>query len=970
MNTQEILQGVKQYVDSRDAAVVNGLKEGSIVPKLSFNLGNWEDRDALSVEDKWTDKVRTTAGDQSINSAAGAKLVSITPLTDFYAESLKVTGFNLLRNAVAVGSGYYFLVPKLAFGQYGTALEPNGVLFTDSEGENLKPTVRFKALTAGLPASVNDGSACAYTDSNGYRFFTTGEPGYIIVSGITLAETCAHIGWSRRYDDYVAVDDAGDAGSTVALATIIHAVHDFDLLLTATRNMETVADGIAFGTSQATWTRRVNRVQPTWTDTESEGGYLHEAIISDMMPGGIVECDGIELSVNGTTVSYTDNNATATGEWVKYELATPATGNVTMSNTLAIEDWGLEMLTGATGDAEVTTQYAQSYPDAVANLINGGYQQRTQELEAQIEVLKGEIENIGAQAEGYVRVAGSSSPALSYKHYTKGNPGGFGNESVSSLFYPCLIGTKLSGNDDQVGKIKVVLKKLGLVTDDGVAKWRDLDGNLHAIDGSEGDVMVTNIQPYHAIFGKYTLNGTTFDVFLTNPTAFTWMGIESEEIPIGGDSPDFCVSHQDTDNVVRMHSVYNPSWDGSYSAPDSVVGKFVYSQDAVTGEITETYDADETLLGGAGGLHSTDIDLPTGEQQAMNQNADTTKTVPFMNHTARSAELFWANMLAEGGTFDAHNSTRMGSGFCTNDGATNAADWEESASAAKNGVRLVDRNGALMYFGLGTDAKAWTGKSSAFYLGQMVNAWRNPFRIMEAHRAVSYAVQKGIGELQWFVFEGNKYKWRSVPGFAGPAQGEMTCVVWKILSTKAAANVLDPTDKETSIEGNRIDFLFSVALYHGRTTQVSPSWWTSGMIMTEHADGHYECYIERDQAKLIKSETGDKNEADSFSFESAYKHVGTFAKGSGYRKNYSKDAFMLPDSEASKSGAGLHTYVGAYNWLTGTAPASGKKLVRGFRRGYNAHNGSLSPLTMNGNPSPAITYSYIAFGTCVRVVTT
>ena len=965
----------KAQVDAKAAEAANGLKSdlesGDVVPKMAGNLENWEDRDELSVEDEWTGQVRTTAGDQSINSEAGAKLISIVPLTDFYADSLKATGFNLLRNAVAVGDGYYFIVPKLPFGTYGTANQPNGVLFTNNANQNLRPTVRFKALSAGVPTSVNDGSACTYTDSHDYRFYTTSEAGYIIVSGISLATTCAHIGWSRRYDDYVAVNAAGDAGSTIALAAIIHAVHDFDLLLTATRALQTVADSIAFGTSQATWTRRVNRVKPTWTNTETEvgsGQYLHEATIADMLPGGIVECGDIELTVNGTTISYTDENAAATDNYVKFQLATAATGTVSLSNALTIEDWGLEILVGATGQAEVTTQYAQGYPDAVANLVNGGYQQRTHELEAQIDVLKAEIANIGAQAEGYIRVSGSSNPALNYKHYSKGAPGGFSNEGVSALFYPCLIGTKLSGNDAQIGKILVVLDKFGAVTDNGVAKWKDLNGQLHAIDGSEGDVMITNIKPYHAIFGKYTIGGTAFDVFLTNPTAFTWEGIESEEIPMGAESPDFCVSHQDTDNVTRMHSVFNPDWNGSYQEPDSVVGKFIYSQDSETGEITEEYDADATLLGGSGGLHSTDIDLPTGEQRAMNHNADTTKTVPFMNGTARNAELFMANILAEGGTFDAHNATKMGSGFCSNDGATVAADWEESASGAKNGMRVVDKNNALKYFNLNGQIQTWTGKSSTFYVGQMINSWRNPWHMLEAQRAVCYAVQNGVGELQWFVFEGNKYKYRSVDGFAGPAQGEMTCVVWKMLSTKAAANVLDPTDKQTSIEGNRIDFLISVALFHGRTTQVSPSWWTSGLLFTEDENGQYEAFIERDQSKLVKSVAADNYDpATPRNFETAYKHVGTFAKGEGYRKNYSADAFMLPDSNANKSGAGLHTYVGAYNWFTGTNANAGKKSVRGFRRGYGASGPRLSPLTLFALYTPSLASSSLGFGTCCRI---
>ena len=576
----------------------------------------------------------------------------------------------------------------------------------------------------------------------------------------------------------------------------------------------------------------------------------------------------------------------------------------------------------------------------------------------QIAALQAIVEDLETIAEGYVRVAGSSSPALSYKSYKYHEQGGFGRESVFSLFYPCLVGTPLTGSGTE-GKILHILQKLDY--------GHDIYGNARAIDGSEGDVMICNIEPYYRIFGKHTIDGTEYDVFLMSRTPFTWHGIEAEEVGKFGWAPDYCVSHQDSDNVTRMHSVYNPAWDGSYSEPDSIVGKFIYTQDAETGVIGETYDADATVLGGAGGLHSTGIDLPTGEQRAMNNNPDTTKCVPFMNATAAGCENMQALLLAEGGTFDAHNATLMGSGFSSNDPATAAADWEESGSGAKNGVRLVDKDGTLKYYSLGTDAQSWTGKSAAFQLVLMLNSWRNPFHVMEAHRAVCYAIKNDVHELEWFVFEGNKYKWRSVQGFNGPAHGEMTCVVWKMISSKCGANVVDPTDKTTSIEGNRIDFLISVALFHGMATQVSPSWWTSGLIFTEDDAQNYEAYMERDQESLIKSENGEIAASSNFNFETLYNHVGSFTSGDGYAKNYSNDALMLPDTNANKSGGGLHTYVGKYNWFTGTAAGSGKKLVRGFRRGYIAYASNLSPLTLYAYAAPSIASTSIGFGTCCRI---
>ena len=380
--------GLWKFTADHDAGVWNGAQVEAYsvkdfvndsVPEdaqLAENIKSWAERDALNVGDDWTDAIRTTAGDQSVDSAKGARILSIVAQTDFAASAFKTTGFNLLHDAVGVGDGFYFPVPALAFGVFGTAAQPNGVLFTSNANQKLTPTVRFKALSAGVPSSVNDGSACAYTDSNGYRFFTCTEPGYMIVSGITLANTCAHIAWSRRYDEFISPTEASDAGSSISLSTILAAVHsDVSKLLAVGRGAGLVSDRIDFNGTKAVWMRKVARVQPTWARSELDaetGLYTYTAAISAMASGGLAEFEGAnkpEITVNGTNVSYQSENGTALTDYVKYQLATIATGNVTMSNAVSIEDWGLEILVGATGSAIVTTQYAQSYPDALAQLL-------------------------------------------------------------------------------------------------------------------------------------------------------------------------------------------------------------------------------------------------------------------------------------------------------------------------------------------------------------------------------------------------------------------------------------------------------------------------------------------------------------------------------------------------------------------------------------------------------------------------
>ena len=621
------------------------------------------------------------------------------------------------------------------------------------------------------------------------------------------------------------------------------------------------------------------------------------------------------------------------------------------------------------GQKQDTLTFDNAPTEGSDNPVNsGGVYAADANLQSQITALQNIVADLETIAEGYVRVAGAENPALNYRSYKYHEQGGFGRESVFHLFYPCIVGTKLSGNDAQVGKILHVLKKFGAVTIDGTPMWEDINGNMHAIDGSEGDVLICNIEPYYQIFGQHEIQGTTYDVFLMSRVPFTWQGIDAELVAKFGTSPDYVVSHQDSDNVVRMHSVYNPAWNGSYSAPVGVTGKYIYTTNPDTGDIVETYDENETLLGGAGGLHTTDLELYTGEQYAMNLNPDTTKTVPWMNQTAHVCELMQCLLLAEGGTFDAHKASMMGSGFSSNDPATSAADWEASGSGAKNGLRVYDKNQTANMYALGGNVRFLTGATTGtVYAANVINSWRNPWHMLEALRAVSYAIQQGVHELEWFTFEGNKYKYRSIDGFNGPAQGEMTCVVWKMISTKAGSAAIDPTDNSTSIDGNRVDILVSTALLHGVTTQVSPSWWVSGLVFTEDASQNYEAYMERDQEQLAITPNGDKDLADSWPFESNYLHVGSFTVGEGYRKNYSNQALMIPNTNANKSGAGLHTYVGAYNWFTGVAAPSGKKSVRGFRRGFSAGYAYLSPLTMLASGAPSGAYPRIGFGTCCRI---
>ncbi|MBR6903389.1 MAG: hypothetical protein IKN32_00870 [Bacteroidales bacterium] len=390
-------QGAKTlFYEGSEASKYNSWKAGEIVVVFydgtnyqAFNIGHdfadniksWSQK-ANDVTSAMTDTVRTTAGDESIDSDKGGVLLGISPNTEFTPSKLVSSGFNLLRllsnnglcKETADELAWFFPVPHLVAtnDSIGTASENNGVLFTDSEGTNLTPAVRFQPIADGEPTAYTDGSAASYVTKDGRRHYVTSGIGWLIVpkTEITWATTCAHIGWSRRYDEYVSPTDANDAGTVIDLSAL--------------GTMRTVGAGGSFindfaertDATHMLLTTRVGRVKPTWVRGELDeetGLYTYTATVSGIVNDGIAEFEGASMpaiTVNGTTLSYESEESTAKDAYVKYNLATVTTASKSVATAIAnIEDWGVEAVIATSGTAVVMLQYSQGYPDAVAALV-------------------------------------------------------------------------------------------------------------------------------------------------------------------------------------------------------------------------------------------------------------------------------------------------------------------------------------------------------------------------------------------------------------------------------------------------------------------------------------------------------------------------------------------------------------------------------------------------------------------------
>ena len=632
------------------------------------------------------------------------------------------------------------------------------------------------------------------------------------------------------------------------------------------------------------------------------------------------------------------------------ETANSARGTATAASTAAQEaKTAADNANNLATEAQSTATAAQTKNTEQDARLNTAEATINSE-KAKFEALKVEFEkvknSIGVNIYGSVRVSGISDPQLTFRRYiadgAEGNP--------LDVIHPCLV-------EKGTGKLLHVLQNLNFE--------KDINGAPRKIDGSEGEVYITNTEPIYHITGHVYVNGVSYDVFLRSLYPFTWHGKEAEVIEPFGLSPDNCVAHKDDDGVTRMHSVYNPEWSGSYYAMDGFVGKYVY--EGIGNAMTDTYDASGALFDGAGGLASVSISLTNGEQYAMNMNEDTTKTVPFFNEHAYALELFIGHMYAEGGTYDAHNAELMGSGFTANDIVTTAAHFNADNEPAVNGARYLGGDGNTTRYVYNSSYGQWYANGNKQYLPLMLTNRLSPWKIMERQRVMAYAIERNIPELTWFAFEGNKYKWRSVSGFAGPNDGVMTCVVFKIFSTQFAADMVDPTGG-ASLEGHRIDFMITGAMYRGWSTDVSPSRWDSGLIFTTDNTALYKAYIQRDQSKMIKSASADANADTVLPFEESYEYIGSVQ---GIKADYIRDfsdgsLFHAKSTEQSKGG-NLHTHIGAFNCYNSQSSAAGLRSVRGFWRGVIAFNATSSPCAMNALKAPSFVNTGIGFGTCVRI---
>lgn len=995
--------------DAKD--LEDNLVEGNVVPAFAGDIKSWNGGSSR-VDNTFSEQVRTTAGSVSIDSRRDASALKIVAKEDFYAQALRFTGKNLLRDAVDITGGCFMLVPALPFGRFGTADEPNGLLFTDSDGTNLRPTVRFKALSDGEPTSINDGVACPYTDAEGYRFYNPSAIGFVIISGITKANTCARVAWSGvglPYNVHVAIDAADDAGFTIEIAPIIHAIHSYDLMLVAGSKADWFE---RISKTQGRWHRVVDRVKPTWeTEQNEDGSYTHKATISAMKGGGEAVCAdaAVELIVSGTEISYIDMNETATAAYVKYELATEGTGVSALEMDGPVEDFGLEKLTHVIGSAFVTMEYSRNYQDSLRALIDGELEEKVATVSDKVDSLAEDVEDLLLGADDHMAAAWNldqSSPVAIDK---KGN-----DTSVDWDFFLVDHTLNDAGGSRPVGTLKrnniLRFKDGSFAPVVGITQemYDECMANDLYIAGGElyaaaGTYDAKKFYDEHCIWGPGVggVIGLILALVLHKGSAdgpevthylMPWETPETKYgIYIGRDVDTYYLQgvQGSTGKVWDFVSTTPKSWDGKNAvklAPSAFApGPIAVIVDGSTRKSRPfffAYDGAGAVYGAGrnGSTSQSEMFLNTGRtmpacsvmaqitsmQYARNNNTNAESPLPFAEGGWPLINAFISWLEIKYGTRYLHAAAFFGSGISSNDACNNEAQFLANGGVRCRKVGDTDWE----YRGLSGKSAILTTNASQAAMdnwSNFLNRYCPKEACMESQLAASFAVEAGVAAGVEYKMYGKTYRWERVTGADDIQHGRMNAKVYSV--RKETVNAFDTAGNAQSFE---VECNLRMSLYEGANLSGDVYlYWGGGAEVVGTAIGTttprtgdpVEIYLEPDQSRWVYDTDTTKSNGGKFKAEAAYQKIGNaVAIGNGYSL---RDMPLTPWK--IKAGGGLGTGMCHYGydsvyWST----TLGQRVRVGVRLRGDARYGVCSPRALYAADAASATYTF--FGGSAQVL--
>ena len=390
-------------------------KQDGYYSDLTAGLADDLDGDIGRVSTIWQPIIRTTGGNLDLKSDQPAYLLRVVGGCNasgvgFTPSGIRFNGFNALipgqsitgtlagSTVATTGTNKiaYFRCVKGTWGGYNVLDENNGYLFTDNNGQKVTP-INVKTTAVVPAAGVALTSVTTHTES-GYTYYLPGADGLYLcaefASSVNLNNVCAHVAWDNEDDDKFETRSA----ATIDLSSVMS--NFTNGLLGIGAGSSFVADEIVFNAAvtACTWYRRLLKVAAmsslTWTEIgretsedESTTTYIFQATLSSAAANnpvnltsysggnGSLYWDGANLKFSSTTVTTAAGVQTELGSnYMIYQLASAASGNVTLSGSAICNDMGTEEVLGSNVEAgigSITTSYVGGIKNYIERLPVG-----------------------------------------------------------------------------------------------------------------------------------------------------------------------------------------------------------------------------------------------------------------------------------------------------------------------------------------------------------------------------------------------------------------------------------------------------------------------------------------------------------------------------------------------------------------------------------------------------------------------
>lgn len=492
------------------------------------------------------------------------------------------------------------------------------------------------------------------------------------------------------------------------------------------------------------------------------------------------------------------------------------------------------------------------------------------------------------------------------------------------------------------------------------------NGDIMAVDGSEGDLLVYTDIPLHLIKANATVDGQEMSCMGIGVVPCYWQNHAAKRLEPFAFAPFYTVNAKIFDDERSCaHCIISDAVNGTSSS--------------VNGFLKETFKAN------GAGYYQTGISSLSAIHNAQKKNVDPNTNRPYMGGYYEFYELWMAMMYIECGTLDTTDLYSMGVGLTTSPSAS-VDTWNNKRIAANSGIKMIAADGSVAGYGAlmsksmrkgasGTDdynlsAVIGNGYYSTTKCGEAlmvldgitksglqskVGTSTNVFYFDESNNLVcSTAINLDTGEgmtpnKRYFVV-------RDVPNCQGISEGVLTAVV----NTYVKFSIADGIYKgSTDLTGGTVIYKFSHSVYRGMSIpmdgaflQLSGAHYISGRTAEGAVYGKFYCAEKwQDMAPLV-SDTAYGDIGTEFNILKGLNNVKNVSGNAGWvsKADYSLSLFCFTEHSGN-----MHTKECRYTWNNNTLwgygdsntglPATGKEGVKALVVGCYASNGYASACT-------------------------